>query len=517
MAESARLKGFDPTTEVEIPPAHDVAARVEVTLGGPTGVAKRIRELSHSGKSREDVAFAVAREIALGKLGDREEEVTTALEILKSAETISVPDKDLANAIRIAETMADKAVRVALAILTESITAAPIEGIADVKIRGSGSSRYLAIYLAGPIRAAGGTETAMTVLVADYVRQVLGLPAFVSTEEEIERSLEEVELYGRFANLQYPIHPDMVRTAAARLPIMLTGDPTEQFEVSGSRDLPRIEDNRVRGGMVLVLNDGVVGRAAKLLKIVQRMNIPDWDWLEDLADRSSKAASSEEEESVDKKLAPKKDYLADVIGGRPVFSHPSNLHGFRLRYGRSRNTGLAGVGVHPATMFLAREFLATGTHIRTERPGKGSIVAPVDSIEGPIILLKDGSVRQIQTSDEAKSLQSSVARIIYLGDILVALGEFLENNHPLVPSGYCEEWWSHDLEKAWGGLSPAQMERRLSKSGLSPADIEQFIEHPLSHMPTPEQALHLSMKLEIPLHPRYLYRWLAGSVTDIRE
>ena len=45
IAEVARMMGFDPTTRVEIPPAHDVAARVEATLEGPLGVAKRIREL----------------------------------------------------------------------------------------------------------------------------------------------------------------------------------------------------------------------------------------------------------------------------------------------------------------------------------------------------------------------------------------------------------------------------------------------------------------------------------------
>ncbi|MHA1663870.1 MAG: hypothetical protein ACTSVR_11520, partial [Candidatus Thorarchaeota archaeon] len=45
VAELARLQGYDPTTRVEIPPAHDVAARVEATLEGPKGVAKRIREL----------------------------------------------------------------------------------------------------------------------------------------------------------------------------------------------------------------------------------------------------------------------------------------------------------------------------------------------------------------------------------------------------------------------------------------------------------------------------------------
>jgi DNA polymerase II large subunit len=445
IARDARLKGFDPTTRVEIPPAHDVAARVEATLEGPSGVAKRIRELQKE-HSREQVAFAVAKEIAEGTLGN----------------------------ITDSEKAADKAVRVALSVLTESITAAPLEGIAKVRIRGSGDERYLALYLAGPIRAAGGTEAAMTVLVADYVRQVLDLPPFKSTDEETERALEEVELYARNVHLQYPVHPELITFAASRLPIMLTGEPTEEFEVSGGRDLDRIETNRVRGGAVLVLNDGVVGRAAKLAKIVNQASIKGWEWLDDLAARTSKAAKKEED-SADKKLEPKYDYLADVIGGRPVFSHPQRIGGFRLRYGRSRNTGLAGVGVHPATMYIVKEFLAPGTHIRTERPGKGSIVAPVDTIEGPIVLLKDGSVVRITDVDDARRLEEKVKRVIFIGDILIALGEFLENNHPLVPSGYCEEWWSHDLEYALSNLSSTQINNRLKGSNLTPDIINEII------------------------------------------
>ncbi len=480
IAETARLQGFDPTTRVEIPPAHDVAARVEATLEGPIGVAKRIRELQEE-KSREEVAFAIAKEIAEGKLGQIED----------------------------AEKAADKAVRVALSILTESITAAPLEGIAKVRIRGSGDDRYLALYLAGPIRAAGGTEAAMTVLVADYVRQVLNLPAFKATLEETERALEEVELYARNVHLQYPVYPDLVRFAASRLPIMLTGEPTEEFEVSGSRDLERIETNRVRGGAVLVLNDGVVGRAVKLAKIVTTNQISGWDWLDELASRISKVASRAEEDTVDKKLEPKSEYLADVIGGRPVFSHPSHIGGFRLRYGRSRNTGLAGVGINPATMYIVEEFLAPGTHIRTERPGKGSIVAPVDSIEGPIVLLKDGSVVRVRDTNEAKNLEGNVEKILYLGDILVALGEFLENNHPLVPSGYCEEWWSHDLDRAVSKITLAELKKHLSKSDMTPEDVNQFVDSPLTRIPSASQAVHLSKKLKIPLHPFYLYRWMA--------
>ena len=487
VAELARMKGYDPTTRVEIPPAHDVAARVEATLEGPKGVAKRIRELQKE-MQKEQVAFEVAKEIAEGTLGG----------------------------ITDIEKAAEKAVRVALAILTESITAAPLEGIARVRIRGSDENRYLALYLAGPIRAAGGTEAAMTVLVADYVRQVLKLPAFKSSEAETERALEEVELYARNVHLQYPVHPELVKFAAARLPIMLTGDPTEEFEVSGSRDLDRIETNRVRGGSVLVLSDGVLGRAAKLAKIVNEANIKGWEWLDDVASKMSKD-STQEEDSTDKKLEPKDDYLADVIGGRPVFSHPQRLGGFRLRYGRSRNTGLAGVGVHPATMYILEEFLAPGTHIRTERPGKGSIVAPVDTIEGPIVLMKDGSVVRFVGLDDARGLEGKIEHILFVGDILVALGEFIENNHPLVPSGYCEEWWSHDLEHAISNLTTTQLTRRLKGSDLTQQDFNAIIESPLTIIPTPAQAVHLSKKLKIPLHPFYLYRWAALSIDEVRN
>jgi DNA polymerase II large subunit len=296
---------------------------------------------------------------------------------------------------------------------------------------------------------------------------------------------------------------------------MLTGDPTESFEVSGGRDLERIETNRVRGGSVLVLNDGVVGRAAKLAKIVHQANIKGWEWLDDLASKMSKDKSPKED-SADKKLEPKSDYLADVIGGRPVFSHPQRLGGFRLRYGRSRNTGLAGVGVHPATMFILEEFLAPGTHIRTERPGKGSIVAPVDTIEGPIILLKDGSVLRFTGQDDARGYEGKVEKILYVGDILVALGEFLENNHPLAPSGYCEEWWSHDLEHSISNLTTTQLSNRLKGHDLTRQSLSTIIESPLTIRPTPAQAVYLSKKLKIPLHPYYLYRWAAISTDEIQ-
>ncbi|MFW9955399.1 MAG: DNA polymerase II large subunit, partial [Candidatus Thorarchaeota archaeon] len=341
-------------------------------------------------------------------------------------------------------------------------------------------------------------------------------PPFKATPEEIERSLEEVELYARNVHLQHTVYPDLIKFASSKLPIMLTGEPTEEFEVSAGRDLDRIETNRVRSGSVLVLNDGVVGRAAKLAKIVHRLDIKGWEWLDEIAAKTSKAKSPEDELSISK-LAPKSDYLTDVIGGRPVFAHPSRIGGFRLRYGRSRNTGLSGVGVHPATMLVVDGFLAPGTHIRTERPGKGAIVAPVDTIEGPIVLLTDGTVQQIRTFEEAKTVQDRVQRIIALGDILVAMGEFLENNHPLAPSGYCEEWWSHDLDEACAPLTRSDLEKKFSKTGISPEELNAFIESPLTRIPSPLQAIQISKKLRVPLHPRYLYRWLCATQEEVSE
>ncbi len=74
------------------------------------------------------------------------------------------------------ERAAEQAIRTALAIFTEGLTAAPIQGIAQVKIKTNADrTRYLAIYFAGPIRSAGGTDQALTLVVGDYVRRQLEL------------------------------------------------------------------------------------------------------------------------------------------------------------------------------------------------------------------------------------------------------------------------------------------------------------------------------------------------------
>ena len=235
IAKRAREKGLDPVLKPECEIAKDLAGLVE-GLVGPAGVAESIRNLS-SKLPREEIAFKIAEEIVYGKFG-------------------RLPP----------ERAAEQAVRTALAILTEGITAAPLQGVAKVAIKENfDHTKYLAIYFAGPIRSAGGTEQALTLVVGDFVRRLLGLDRYKPTEEEIARFIEEIRIYERqVARFQYHVSDEQLRMALERIPVEVTGTESDPVEVSSYRNLPRIETNRVRGGALRVVNDGIIGRAAKV-------------------------------------------------------------------------------------------------------------------------------------------------------------------------------------------------------------------------------------------------------------
>ncbi len=444
IAELARQKGLDPEPHVEIPVAKNMAERVE-KLMGVSGLAERIIELEEGGISREIICFKVAEEILEGKFGEM----------------------DIEEAI-------DKAVRTAVAIMTEGVVAAPIEGIARVKID---RDDFLRVYYAGPIRSAGGTAQVISVLVADYVRRRAGIGRYVPTEQEILRYCEEIPLYKKVANLQYLPSDEEIKLIVSNCPVCIDGEPTEDAEVAGYRNLPRVETNRVRGGMALVIAEGIALKAPKLKKMVDEIGIEGWEWLDKLIKGSS---GDEKEDKVE--IKPKDKYLSDIVAGRPVFSHPSRKGGFRLRYGRARNSGFATVGISPATMALL-DFIAVGTQLKVERPGKAGGVVPVSSIEGPTVRLRNGDVVKIRSVSEAKALKNEVEKILDLGEILINFGDFLENNHPLIPASYTYEWWIQEVEKT--GKVIRGDYRKISE----------------------EEALRLCDEYRVPLHPDYTYLW----------
>ncbi len=504
IASKAREKGLDPSLMVEIPIAKDIADRVEGLIG-PEGVGKRIRDFEKEGMSREQVAFKLAEVICDGKL------ISGTKEFL-----------------------ADQAIRSSLAVITESITAAPLEGIAKVKIKkNDDGSEYLAVYYAGPIRSAGGTAAGMSVLLADFIREKLGLSKYQPNQREIERYIEELELYNRVSHLQIPTTKEEQRFAASNLTIEITGEPTDKVEVSGNRDLRRIETNRLRGGACLVFNDGLVGRSKKLHKRIIENNLEGWNWFKDLIAIHEKTGMSHDEsddeyESIEEsELLPEEDsilgvedvkadvgYIKDVIGGRPVFAHPSEKGGFRIRYGRSRTTGLASMGIHPALMGIVDDFLACGTHVRTERPGKGAIVMPVDTIHPPIVKLKSGDVKKVNSYKEAKKIRKNVEEVLFLGDMLYGVGEFNQNNYDLIPSGYCEEWWIQELEEALKDISSE--EQKNTKKTLEER-LREMQKNPLEIIPTSKEAIEISKIFGVPLHPEYTYHWSNITVEEFHQ
>lgn len=443
IASEARSRGLDPSTSIEIPTAIDLAERVEKLIG-IEGIAERVRQLDKDGMSREEAALAIGLDFAEGRLGN----FPTKIDAI------------------------DSAIRTSMALLTEGVVAAPIEGIAKVDLgKNDDGTEYLKIYYAGPVRSAGGTAQALSVLVADYVRRAVGIAAYKPRPDEVERYVEEIGLYGRVAGLQYVPTDEEIRTIVRNCPICIEGEPTEEEEVSGFRDLERIETNRIRGGVALVSAEGIALKRPKLKKHVTKLGMEGWDWLDELASGSKKGGGASNEK-----------FLRDLIAGRPVFSHPSRPGGFRLRYGRSRNTGLAAAGFNPATMTILGDFLAAGTQVKVEQPGKAVAATPVSTIEGPTVRLTNGDVVRIDTEEEAARHTKDIARIIDVGEILISFGDFLENNRPLAPASYCFEWWAAELEKAGG--DPRSLE---TLSG--------------------EEAVTISKDRSIPLHPAYTYLW----------
>jgi len=497
VAERARERGGDPTDGVEIPVARDMADRVENILG-IDGVAERVRDLEGE-MSREEAALELVSDFVEGSVGDYE---TKAGKV-------------------------EGAVRTAVALLTEGVVAAPIEGIDRVEVlENDDGTEFVNVYYAGPIRSAGGTAQALSVLVADYARALLGIDQYRARDEEIERYAEEVGLYDQETGLQYSPKDKETKFIAEHMPIMLDGEATGEEEVSGYRDLERVDSNSPRGGMCLVLAEGIALKAPKIQRYTRNLDEVDWPWLQDLIDGTIGTDDDHADEEGDEADAdtgdggdgadageegdgaeelegpprpdPSQKFLRDLIAGRPVFSHPSEAGGFRLRYGRARNHGFATAGVHPATMHLVDDFLATGTQIKTERPGKAAGVVPVDTIEGPTVRLANGDVRRIDDPAEALELRNGVEKVLDLGEYLVNYGEFVENNHSLAPASYTVEWWRQEFDAA--GADVQAMRDSLS------VDLSD---------PDADEALAWATDYDAPLHPKYTYCWHDVSVDDV--
>jgi DNA polymerase II large subunit len=480
LAEEARKKGLDPQDKVEIPIALTMAAKVVGLISviypqiNDPRIVDRILELEKQyGQLDAAVSFKIAEEIAQEKF--------CKFESQKQA--------------------IEAAIRIGFAYNTLGVVSSPIEGFTELKIAKTRDGKeYFMPYFSGPIRSAGTTASCMVLILIDYLRETFGYAKFDPDEKEVKRFVREVlDYHERVTNLQYLPTEEELIFLAQNLPIQIAGEASEQKEVSNFKDLERVDTNNIRGGMCLILAEGLAQKAQKGLRILKGLQtkgfkISDWNFLEQYVTLHKKR----EKGTVDASPT----YIKDLVAGRPVFGHPSRSGSFRFRYGRSRVSGFSATSISPATMGISNGFLSTGTQLKIEKPTKGCIITSCDKIEGPIVRLLNGSVRKIKTLEEGKKIYPEVSEIIYFGDLLISFGDLANRNYELMKSGYVEEWWKLELEKI---LTTMEDKKDISLPEINEYEIN-FL-----------KAKEISEKTQISLHPSFIFYWSQITPEELKE
>ncbi|MBI2661757.1 DNA polymerase II large subunit [Candidatus Woesearchaeota archaeon] len=493
IGNKARSQGYDPELKVAIPLAKTMAERVEglVSASWPDimdkGIPQRIYELEREhGKLDWRVAFKISLEVAQQKFCKFDSQIK-AMEV---------------------------GIRVGIAYLTLGIVSSPLEGFVELKIKKRHDNKeYFCLMYSGPIRSAGGTAGAVSVIVADYIRKHMGYDLYDPDEREIRRTVTELyDYHERITNLQYLPSEREIRFLVKNLPVQVDGDPSEKIEVSNYKDLERIETNRIRNGVCLIIGECVAQKASKVWSNIKKwkdeFGLGHWEFMKEFVELQKEIKSAEKAPKAKDALLPVYTYIQDMISGRPVLTHPLRAGGFRLRYGKCRTSGYSAASIHPSTMHVLNKFIAVGTQLKLERPGKAASMTICDTIEGPIVKTLNGDVVFVSSESKAKEIASNVSEILFLGDILISYGDFANRAHPLVPCGYCEEWWSLEVEESMASALGFSDFHKLSESiGADESEIEKSVKEFLHNRPSADTAIKISEFLRVPLHPRYTYHW----------
>jgi len=464
VAQTAREKGYDPVSKVEIPLAMNMAEKVVGIISTVypqmegAGIAERILELEKEyGKLDVTVSFKIAEEVAKQKF-------------CKFENTIQAMEAGI---------------RIGFGYQTIGVVSSPIEGFTGLKVRKTRDGKdYIEASFSGPIRSAGTTASCVVLMIIDYLRELYGYAKYDPTEEEAKRVWAELEhFHDRISNLQGMPNEEETLYLARRMPIQVAGDASERIEVPNYKNLERVDTNFLRSGFCLIMAEGLAQKAKKGFRLYNHakengIKMNGFDWLDgyiELQDKRNKGKI--------KAADAVPQYIKDLVAGRPIFGHPSRSGGFRFRYGRGRNTGFSAAGVHPATMAITDNFIAIGTQLKIEKPTKGCAVAVCNKMDGPIIKLFNGSVKKLKTREEAKKYYPDTEEIIYLGDLLVPFSDVLNRNYNLIKPGYVEEWWELELEEK-------NPEEKVNGWEVN------F-----------ETASELSRKYNIPLNPKFIFYW----------
>ena len=473
LANSARVKGFDPVDEVEIPLAMSMAEKVVGLISTiypqmkDSGISKRIIELEKEyGKLDPTVVFKIAEEVSEQKF---------------------CKFKDLIESI-------DAGIRIGFAYITLGVVSSPLEGFTGLKVgKTRDGKEYLNAYFSGPIRSAGTTASCLVLMLIDFLREKYGFAKYDPTEEEAKRVYVELEHFNdRVANLQYMPTEEEALFLARNIPIQVSGEPSEKIEVPNYKNLERVDTNFLRSGFCLILGEGLAQKAAKGFRLLNQakkngIHSTGFDFIEDYLKIHEKREKGKSDESP--------TYIKDLVAGRPVFGHPSRSGGFRFRYGRGRNSGFSAAAVHPATMAVTDNFIAIGTQLKIEKPTKGCVTTVCDTVEGPIVKLKNGDVIKVSSLEEGEKIYSNIDEVIYLGDILFPFSDVANRNALLLKPGFVEEWWALELK---------EKNEELYRN-LNPFEIK-F-----------KKAIEISRNEKIPLHPSFTFYWTQISKEELEN
>jgi DNA polymerase II large subunit len=303
-------------------------------------------------------------------------------------------------------------------------------------------------------------DLARSVIIADYIRRNEHLSAYKFSNEDF------ANLYNGALRIQKFAH--IVKEVMNHLQIGVFSD-----------DGPDV--------IIRVLLS-IIKHKNKLLKLARSLNLEGWSWLEVLSFMRS----------------PRYIEL-------PLSQYGKG--GFKIRYGRAHNTGFGAIGIHPATMVLLNGLIRPGSYLKINIAPWHVIAVPVDTINGPIVELRDGSIVEIKNLNDIFRISEQIVRILHLGDILISYNDLVNFNTRLKRAGFCDEWWRLLLIRR---LKENDNVKNIIRAlGFSDEILNHIIQGNI--MPNNVQAIEFSKKLGLPLHPQYTFNWDALSVDDFLQ
>ena len=184
------------------------------------------------------------------------------------------------------------------------------------------------------------------------IRRELNVDAYKPTDDEVERVKEEFGLYR--GGLQYRPPPEEIDTIVRACPVMINGEGDQDIECAGYGRVRNIDEPRIRGGVLLVIGEGLCLKAPKIQKHTERLSVPGWDFISTFANKGKSKEKSDQDAVFKSRRVPTiSKFMNDIIAGRPVFGAPLEAGGFRLRYGRARPSGLAAGSCNPCLLYTS--------------------------------------------------------------------------------------------------------------------------------------------------------------------